>query len=215
MNKLLIIPGNSALRYKPSDPSGFPSLSEQALVPGAATALEFYKDQGFKIVVCENAGSIGRGINTLQEKLSEFIVLITQIAPQIDQFIFCPDFKGAFAYALTKETSNSFPGLRRLRCMRVPGYNGLTAPGDTSNLWEDVDVQPFLVLHSRPLLFGSEPKTRMRLRQLSSKESASNRQRPGGSSIPPSMNARRFPFSPHHRLQYPLQQGGRSCGGLS
>jgi predicted DNA-binding WGR domain protein/histidinol phosphatase-like enzyme len=143
MNKLLIIPGNSAIRYNPSDPSGFPSLTEQALVPGAAMALEFYKSEDFKIVVCENAGGIERGINTLQQKLSEFIILMTRITPLIDQLIFCPDFKGAFAYVLTKETPNSFPVLRRLRCVRVLGYNALKAPGDDSGLWEDVDVQPF------------------------------------------------------------------------
>jgi predicted DNA-binding WGR domain protein len=78
----------------------------------------------------------------LQEKLSEFIVLMVQVAPQIDQLMFCTDYKGAFAYLLTKQAL-SFPTLRRFRSTQVAGYDTLKAPTDDGKIWEDVDVQPF------------------------------------------------------------------------
>jgi predicted DNA-binding WGR domain protein len=142
MSKLLILPGNGALRYNPLDPNGFPDRTHQALVPGAEAALDFYKQQGFTIAVCENAGSVASGVVDLQEKLSEFIVLMVQVAPQIDQLMFCTDYKGAFAYLLTKQAS-SFPTLRRLRSTQIAGYATLKAPTDDGKIWEDVDVQPF------------------------------------------------------------------------
>lgn len=142
MSKLLILPGNGALRYNPLNPSGFPDRTHQALVPGAEEALNFYKQQGFAIAVCENAGSVEKGVVNLQEKLSEFIVLMVQIAPQIDQLIFCTDYKGAFAYLLSKQGA-TFPTLRRLRSTQVSGYETLKAPTDDRKIWEDVDEQPF------------------------------------------------------------------------
>jgi predicted DNA-binding WGR domain protein len=142
MSKLLILPGNGALRYNPLNPTGFPDRVHQVLVPGVEEALNFYKQQGFAIAVCENAGSVAKGVVDLQEKLAEFIVLMMRVAPQIDQLMFCTDYKGAFAYLLTKQMSN-FPALQRLRSIQVTGYETLKAPTDDGKFWEDVDVQPF------------------------------------------------------------------------
>jgi len=142
MSKFLILPGNQAIRQNPVDPvNGFPTFDHQELVPGAKEALDFYKQEGFKIVVCENAGAIESGISSLQEKMSEFIVLMTQIAPQIDELIFCPDYKGAYAYNLSKPAPNQFPQMRRLKATGI--FTNKRPPGDEEAWFEDVALRSF------------------------------------------------------------------------
>jgi predicted DNA-binding WGR domain protein len=143
MPKLLIVPANGAIRYNPQNPTGFPDLHHQELVSGAQAALDFYAQEEYTIVVCENAGAVEKGIVTLKEKLAEMIMLMTRIAPQIDHLVFCTDYTGAFAYLLSKQDKFSFPELRRLRSKHVANYDRLKAPDDEAGCWESIDVAPF------------------------------------------------------------------------
>lgn len=145
MNNLLILPANRAIRQNPQDPSGFPSFDQQALLPGVTEALDYYKQQGYTIAVCENAAAVEKGITPLMEKLSEMIVLMTALAPQIDQLLFCSDYAGAYAYRLVKQASDTLPLVQRLRSAK--GLQGqTTAPPDDSEssvCWQDLAVPSF------------------------------------------------------------------------
>ncbi len=142
MSKLLILPANKAIRVNPIDPTnGFPTVEHQELVPGVAAALDFYKREGYAIAVCENAGSVDQNITPLEVKLTELIVLMTDIAPQIDHLIFCTDYQGAYAYWLSKDGEDNYPVVRRLKSKRANGRTN--APGDSSASWDEIDCQPF------------------------------------------------------------------------
>lgn len=147
MTNLLILPGNQAIRQNPQKPDGFPSFDQQALVPGVTEALAFYKQQGYTIAVCENAGAVEKGITPFLEKLSEMIVLMTTLAPQVDHLIFCTDFAGAFAYSLSKQQPDAFPIVQRLRNQKVlQAQSSMPEPPDdpdSGDSWQDVSVSSF------------------------------------------------------------------------
>lgn len=143
MPKLLILPGNSAIRRNPANHLDFPEYDQQEIVPGVLEALDFHKQLGYAIAICENAGGIAQGITSFEEKLSELLQLMMMV-PQVDHLIFCPDYNGAFAYLLSRSIPGELPNLRRLRCKRgVPHGATIEAPGDEDALWEDVDGPPF------------------------------------------------------------------------
>lgn len=146
MSKLLILPANKAIRQNPNDPDKFPSFEYQELVPGVKQALEWYKAAGYTIAICENAGGVEKGITPLCEKLSEMIVLMTSLAPQIDYVMFSPDYSGAFAYLLSKPKQNAFPVTKRIRNQKVLSQTANPAPvydESDPDAWQEVNYPSF------------------------------------------------------------------------
>lgn len=75
MNKLLILDKDGTLTKTISGEKFVQHPEDQKIIPGASKAVNYAKQQGYKIAIASNQGGVKAGFKTIEEALQEFIYL--------------------------------------------------------------------------------------------------------------------------------------------
>lgn len=123
-SKLLIIPGNGAIRQNKEKPGSWINVKNQELLPGVRETLQYYKANGYRIIAAQNEAGVAAKKKNLPDTIAEFMKLMVKLAPEIDETYICTDFAGKYCYRLVREDGEPVPSVQRYRALSSEGKRG-------------------------------------------------------------------------------------------
>lgn len=164
MEKLLILPGNEALRFNPQTPGGWPGLGCQQVQSRTLDLSRTASERGYRVVICDNQGGVPRH-KTLNGLIKEFMCLFLDL-PWLSDAYFCTDWSseergnplGAYGYWMYRPEGRRAPEVCRFRSEDVlDGLSTIQHPpgGDDMNDFTPVyDLPPLRKPHPGLLSFA-------------------------------------------------------------